>query len=63
MSTNYPGDRPALFEGILEVMLNKQRRYYHPFWMAKLRLPPVPLWTVGWLFDLMDLIQGRRRKR
>jgi hypothetical protein len=28
-------------------------------WMSMHRIPPVPLWTVGWLLDLIDLLKGR----
>jgi hypothetical protein len=27
-------------------------------WMARLHIPPVPLWTVEWFFNLQD----RRRR-
>jgi hypothetical protein len=33
-------------------------RVYQARWMWKLGIPPVPMWTVGWFFDLQ-----RRRGR
>ena len=27
---------------------------YHARWMSRFRIPPVPLWTVEWFFDLKD---------
>jgi len=29
---------------------------YHPRWMSKLGIPPVPAWTVVWFFDLKELV-------
>ena len=31
-------------------------RVYHPRWMSKLGIPPVPAWTVVWFFDLKELV-------
>jgi hypothetical protein len=25
---------------------------YHAQWMSRLRIPPVPLWTVAWFFNV-----------
>ena len=33
---------------------------YHAHWMSRLGIPPVPAWTVEWLFDLKDWYRGRR---
>jgi hypothetical protein len=33
---------------------------YHPRWMSKLGIHPVPAWTVVWLFDLQNWCRGRR---
>ena len=33
---------------------------YQNQWMGRHRIPPVPLWTVGWLLDLIDLFKGRK---
>jgi len=35
-------------------------RVYHPRWMSKLGIPPVPAWTVVWFFDLQNWWRGRR---
>ena len=34
-------------------------RVYHPRWMSKLGIPPVPAWTVVWFFDLQNWCRGR----
>jgi hypothetical protein len=34
-------------------------RVYHARWMFKLGIPPVPLWTVEWFFNLRDQLSGR----
>ena len=35
-------------------------RVYHPRWMSKLGIPPMPAWTVVWFFDLQNWCRGRR---
>jgi hypothetical protein len=30
-------------------------------WMSRHGIGPVPLWTVGWLFDLVDRLKGQSR--
>jgi hypothetical protein len=38
-------------------------RVYHSRQMSRLGIPPVPVWTVEWFFDLKDLCSGRRKCR
>jgi hypothetical protein len=33
---------------------------YQSKWMWRLHIPPVPLWTIGWLVELIDLLKGRK---
>jgi hypothetical protein len=40
---------------------NNRGWVYQNHWMSMHRIPPVPLWTVGWFFNFMDWWSGRRR--
>lgn len=47
---------------LMDKLKNERGEYYHPQWMAMHGIPPVPLWILGWFFDLTDLFQGRGRR-
>ena len=35
-------------------------RLYHSQWMSRHNVPPVPAWTVQWLFNFKDWCRRRR---
>jgi hypothetical protein len=32
-------------------------------WMWRLGIPPVPMWAVGWFFDVKDWLMRARHRR
>ena len=54
--------RIMMMKKLMSALRNERGEYYHARWMAMHGIPPVPLWTVGWFFDLADLVQGRRKR-
>jgi hypothetical protein len=58
----YDATLPAPLRWLWRVMIpHIEGSVYQSPWMRRHHLPPVPLWTVGWLFDLVDWARGRRR--